>query len=108
MPTAIPSAEPRLSPRQVARFLWLCIRVRYLHRRMERASKRVSRVGFDRAGGRLLYFADRWLACHAEAAELLQCAEPPEVAEVRRLFEHRASAGGPCSESNRAGRVWGS
>jgi hypothetical protein len=60
MPTAIPTAEPRLSPRQVARFLWLCIRVRYLFRRMERATLRVSRVGFDRAGGRLLYFAERW------------------------------------------------
>lgn len=92
MPTAIPAPEPRLTPRQTARFLWLCIRVRYLFRRMERASERMSRVGFDRAGGRLLYFVDRWLACHAEAAELLQCAEPPEVAEVRKLFETRPAA----------------
>lgn len=90
MPTAIPAAEPRLSPRQTARFLWLCIRVRYLSRRMERASLRVGRLGVDKAGGRLLYFADRWLACHAEAAELLQCAEPPEVAEARKLFDELA------------------
>ena len=89
MPTAIPAPDTQLSPRQVARFLWLCIRVRYLFRRMERASLKVSRVGFDHAGGRLLYFADRWLACHAEAAELLRCEEPPEVAEVRALFERR-------------------
>jgi len=87
MPTAIPTAEPRLTLRQIARLLWLCIRVRYLFRRMERASLRVSRVGFDRAGGRLLYFAERWLACHEEVAELLRCEELPEVAEVRRLFE---------------------
>ena len=92
MPTAIPAPEPRLSPRQTARFLWLCIRVRYLHRRMERASARVSRVGYDKAGGRLLYFAERWLSCHAEAATILRCEEPPEVAEVRRLFEDAEAA----------------
>lgn len=89
MPTAIPTAEPRLSARQTARFLWLCIRVRYLSRRMERASLRVGRLGVDKAGGRLLYFAERWLACHEEAAALLRCAEPPEVEEVRRLFNSR-------------------
>ena len=85
MPTALPTAEPSLSPRETARFLWLCIRVRYLRRRMERASKRASCVGFERAGGRLLYFADRWLACHAEAAAIRGCEEPAEVAEVRKL-----------------------
>ncbi|TNC16414.1 hypothetical protein FF100_03985 [Methylobacterium terricola] len=89
MPTAIPAPEPRLSARQTARFLWLCLRIRYLFRRMERASLRVSRVGYDNAGGRLLYFAERWLECHAEAAELLRCEEPPEVAKVRAIFDRR-------------------
>ena len=87
MPTALPIAEPRLSARQTARFLWLCIRVRYLSRRMERASLRVSRLGVDRAGGRLLHFSRAWLACHAEVAALLRCEEPPEVAEVRKVIE---------------------
>lgn len=89
MPTAIPTPEARLSARQTARFVWLCIRVRYLRRRMERASERVARVGLDRAGGRLLYFARSWVACHEEAAALLRCPEPPEVAEVRAIFERR-------------------
>ncbi|GJD66600.1 hypothetical protein MPEAHAMD_6798 [Methylobacterium frigidaeris] len=89
MPTAIPAGEPRLSARQIARLVWLRLRTRYLLRRMERASLRASRVGFDRAGGRLLYFADRWLSCHAEAAEILRCEEPPEVAQVRAIFGRR-------------------
>ena len=86
MPTAIPAAEPRLSPRQTARFLWLCLRVRYLSRRMERASARVSRLGAEKAGGRLLHFSRAWLTCHAEVATMLHCPEPPEVAEVRKLL----------------------
>lgn len=53
MPTALPTSEPRLSPRETARFLWLCIRVRYLRRRMERASARAAHVGFERAGGKV-------------------------------------------------------
>lgn len=89
MPTVIPAPEPRLTARQIARLVWLRLRTRYLLRRMERASLQTSRVGFDRAGGRLLYFAERWLACHAEAAEILRCEEPPEVGEVRKLFDRR-------------------
>lgn len=89
MPTAIPAAEPRLSPRQVARLLWLCIRVRYLRRRMERASKRAARVGFERAGGRFVHFARLWLDCHEEAAGLLRCDVPPDVAEVRAIFRRQ-------------------
>ncbi len=89
MPTAIPVAEPRLSPRQIARLVWLRLRTRYLLRRMERASLRAARVGYDKAGGRLLHFSRRWLACHAEAAEILRCEEPPEVAQVRAIFERR-------------------
>ena len=57
MPTELPAAEPRLSLRQTTRSLWLCIRVRYLHRRMERANLRVSRLGAEKAGGRLLHFS---------------------------------------------------
>ncbi len=87
MPTAIPAPEPRLRARQIGRLVWLRLRTRYLLRRMERASLRTSRVGFDRAGGRLLYFAERWLACHAEAATILRCDEPPEVAQVRAILE---------------------
>ncbi|MBK3399080.1 hypothetical protein [Methylobacterium ajmalii] len=87
MPTALPTSEPRLSPRETARFLWLCIRVRYLRRRMERASKRAARVGFERAGGRFVHFARLWLDCHEEAAGLLRCEVPLDVAEVRRLFD---------------------
>ncbi|KMO22982.1 hypothetical protein [Methylobacterium indicum] len=87
MPTALPTSEPRLSPRETARFLWLCLRVRYLRRRMERASLRAARVGFERAGGRFVHFARLWLDCHEEAAALLRCEEPPDVAEVRKMFE---------------------
>jgi hypothetical protein len=86
MPTAIPAPEPRLSPRETARFLWLCIRVRYLVRRMERASLRADRVGADRAGGRLLHFTRQWLACQAEVAAMLRCPEPPEVERVRKIM----------------------
>ena len=86
MPTAIPAAEPRLSARQTARFLWLCIRVRYLHRRMERASLRVSRLGAEKVGGRPLHFSRAWLTCHAEVTTLLYCSEPPEVLPYLAVF----------------------
>lgn len=89
MPTTLPTSEPRLSPRQTARFLWLCIRVRYLRRRMERASAKAARVGFERAGGRFVHFARLWLECHDEAAGLLRCEVPPDVVEVRAIFQRQ-------------------
>lgn len=89
MPTAIPATAPRLSPRTVARLIWLGLRTRYLCRRMERASARVDRLGIERAGGRLLHFARRWLACHEEIAGILQAPLPPEAAQVRRSITDR-------------------
>lgn len=101
MPTAIPVAVPRLPPRQVARLVWLGLRTRYLRRRMERASARVDRLGVERAGGRLLHFARRWLACHEEIAGILQEPLPPEAVQVRRsVTERRGGAADPGASSS--------
>lgn len=89
MPTAIPAAAPRLSPRAVARLVWLGLRTRYLRRRMERASARADRIGVERAGGRLLHFARRWLDCHEEIAGILQAPLSPEAVQVRRSITDR-------------------
>lgn len=101
MPTALPAAAPRLSPRQVARLVWLGLRTRYLRRRMERASARVGRLGVERAGGRLLHFARRWLACHEEIAGILRAPLPPEAVQVRRsITDRRSGAAGPEASSS--------
>ncbi|UHC20463.1 hypothetical protein LRS73_35620 (plasmid) [Methylobacterium currus] len=89
MPATIPAAPLQLSPRQIARLVWLGLRTRYLRRRMERASVRVNRLGVERASGRLLHFARRWLACHEEIGAILQEPLPPEAVQVRKAIIDR-------------------
>lgn len=86
MPTAIRTPEPRLSPRQSVKFVCLAVRLRYLTRRLNRASERVNRLGQERAGGRLLHIARRWLACHEEAAEAFGFEIPPEAEQIRAIL----------------------
>lgn len=87
MPTTLPAGHgaDRLSRRQLARLAWLFVRQRYLLRRIQRESQRMTRLG-DAYTGRLLDFGRRWLACHAEIADLLQQPEPEEAQNIRAIL----------------------
>lgn len=51
--------------------------------RLQRAHRRVDRLGLDVAGDELLRLARRWLAGHEAIGALLQAEEPAAVTELR-------------------------
>ena len=93
MPIAVPArsqraeAVERLSWPNTARFVVLLLRVRWLNWRMKAANRRVDRYGFDIAGTELAVTIQRWLACHEAISALLDCPQPPCVAQVRATLQ---------------------
>lgn len=68
---------------QTVRFFWLFAGVMVLDVRLQRAHRRVDRLGLNVAGDELLRLARRWLACHEAIGALLMAEEPAAVAELR-------------------------
>ena len=61
--------------------------------RLQRAHRRVDRLGLDAAGDDLLRLARRWLASHEAISVLLNCSEPTHVAQVRARLGNRQEVG---------------
>ena len=89
-PSLTAAAIKRLSWVDTARFIILLQRMRWLNWRMEAVNLQVDRYGFDIAGTKLALTMLRWLACHEAISALLDCPEPPSVAQVRATLQ-RAS-----------------
>ena len=68
---------------QTVRFFWLFAGVMILDVRLQRAHRRVDRLGLDVAGDELLHLARRWLATHEAIGILLMAEKPAAVAELR-------------------------
>ena len=87
IPSLTATAIRRLSWMDTARFMILLQRVRWLNWRMEVANRHVDQQGFDVAGTKLALTMLRWLACHEAIGALLECPEPPSVAQVRATLQ---------------------